>query len=247
MAGIKLSWAADPVLMMEAANLHPDDWQVKVLRSTSKKIMILCGRQMGKSTVTAVKALHRALCFEDSLILIASKIEDQAVELFDKIKKIYKALGSPIPGDSLKFSLCLDNGSRILALPGDPNNIVGYSAPALVILDEASRVREEMFPAVSPMLAVSNGTLMMLSTPFGRRGFFFREWESGIGYERIRAKASECPRISAKFLESERRSLGERQYLQNYENEFVASDDQVFSKESIDRAFESDMPAIHGF
>ena len=98
------------------------------------------------------------------------------------------------------------------------------------------------------MVAVSRGQLMMLSTPKGRRGIFFNEWwSSGSSWERIEARASECPRIDPEFLAGERRILGEKCYIQEYENHFVESEDQVFSTESIDAAFESDLPALPGW
>ena len=247
MGAIRHSRRADPVLFMQDCGFVPDPFQEKVLRSKSRRILLCCGRQMGKSTVVAVKALHQALCSENSLILIASRVEQQAEELFIKIKSVYDTIGRPVEARCLRFSLELSNGSRIMALPGDPNNIVGFSAPRLVILDEASRVHEGMLEAVSPMLAVSGGTLLMCSTPFGRRGFFFREWDSGLDYERIAAKASECPRITPEFLDHERHSLGEQLYLQNYEIEFLASDQQIFSLQSINNAFSTDVQILPGF
>ena len=54
------------------------------------------------------------------------------------------------------------------------------------------------------MLAVSGGSLMMLSTPYGKRGVFYEEWTGGHGWERYEVPASQCPRISEDFLEEER-------------------------------------------
>src|ERR1035437_4701637 len=64
-------------------------------------------------------------------------------------------------------------GSRICSLPGDPKTIRGFSAPALILEDEAAFVDDELFAAIKPMLAVSRGQLILMSTPFGRRGHFF--------------------------------------------------------------------------
>ncbi len=41
-------------------------------------------------------------------------------------------------------------------------------------IDEAARVSDELYRAVRPMLATSGGRIVLLSTPFGKRGFFFR-------------------------------------------------------------------------
>jgi hypothetical protein len=61
------------------------------------------------------------------------------------------------------------------ALPGTEKTIRGFSGAALLIVDEAARVDDALYYAVKPMLAVSGGSLLMLSTPYGRRGEFLRD------------------------------------------------------------------------
>jgi hypothetical protein len=108
----------------------------------------------------------------------------------------------------------------------------------LALIDEAARVDDSIFPAISPMLAVSRGRLLLLSTPFGRRGSFYGFWISGDPrWERIRARASECPRIASRYLAEQRAILGPRAYAQEYESEFVEFGDQVFSSDSIKDIF----------
>jgi hypothetical protein len=85
-----------------------------------------------------------------------------------------------------------------------------------LVIDEASRVSDGLYYAVRPMLAVSRGRLVALSTPFGRRGWFFEEWESGARWERHKITAEECPRITSEFLKEEEASLGPRWYKQEY-------------------------------
>ena len=86
------------------------------------------------------------------------------------------------------------------------------------------------------MLAVSGGSLMMLSTPFGRRGVFFEEWQGGKGWERYEVPANQCPRISEEFLEEERASLPPFIFRQEYECSFEETEDQVFTTDMIDLA-----------
>lgn len=64
------------------------------------------------------------------------------------------------------------------------------------------------------MLAVSGGSLAMLSTPFGKSGVFFEEWTNGQGWERYEVTADEVPRISKAFLEKERMTLPARVFRQ---------------------------------
>ena len=140
----------------------------------------------------------------------------------------------------------LANGSRIEALPGTEKTIRGFSGVDLLLVDEASRVADELYYAVRPMLAVSGGRLMMLTTPYGRRGVFFEEWTSGEGWKRYEVPASQCPRIPASFLEEERRALPRRDYRQEYECSFEETDDQVFAHADVQAAISEEVTPLFG-
>jgi hypothetical protein len=161
----------------------------------------------------------------------------QSQELFAKIASFYRDLGRPVaPQGERKLSLELENGSRIITLPGSEKTIRGFSGAALLLVDEASRVDDALYFAIRPMLAVSGGTLMMLSTPYGKRGVFYEEWTGGRGWERYEVPASQCPRISEEFLEKELAALPSWVYRQEYECSFEETEDQVFTSDMIDRA-----------
>jgi hypothetical protein len=187
--------------------------------------------------MSAVIALHRALYRPGSLVLCLAPALRQSQELFSKIAGFYRDLGRPVaPQGERKLSLDLENGSRILTLPGSEKTIRGFSGAALLLVDEASRVDDALYYAIRPMLAVSGGSLMMLSTPYGKRGVFFEEWTKGEGWERYEVPASDCPRIPAAFLEEERATLPSWVYRQEYECSFEETEDQVFTLDVIERA-----------
>jgi hypothetical protein len=73
-------------------------------------------------------------------------------------------------------SLLFPNGSRIVGLPGTEATVRGFSAVSLLLIDEASRVPDEIYKALRPTLAVGNGDLWLMSTPHGQRGFFYETW-----------------------------------------------------------------------
>src|SRR5919112_6655021 len=216
-----LKLALDRVGFAKRLDLDPDPWQEDLLRSTSERVLLNCSRQSGKSTCAAIIALHRALYHPSSLILCLAPALRQSQELFGKVLGFYRDLGRPVLAQAeRKLSLELENESRIVTLPGTEKTIRGFSGAALLIVDEASRVADELYFAVRPMLAVSGGSLMMLSTPYGKRGVFFEEWSQGEGWERYEVPARECPRISEAFLEEERSSLPPFIYRQEYECSF---------------------------
>jgi hypothetical protein len=242
-----LRLALDRSAFARALGLEPDPWQERLLRSGSDRVLLNCCRQSGKSTMTGLIALHRALYHPGSLILCLAPALRQSQELFGKVLSFYRDLGRPVlPQAERKLSLELENDSRIVTLPGSEKTIRGFSGAALLILDEAARVADELYFAVRPMLAVSGGALIMLSTPYGKRGVFYEEWTGGHGWERYEVPASQCPRISGEFLEQERASLPPFIFRQEYECSFEETEDQVFTTDLIDRAVTDEVKPLFG-
>ena len=213
-----LALALDPALLMARAGHVPDAWQAGVLRSTAPRVLLNCCRQSGKSTTTASLALHTAVYDPGSLTLLLSPGERQSKELLRKVLDVYRTLDRPVPAEAEnKLELELENGSRIVALPGNEGTIRGYSGVRLLVVGEASRVPDALYAAVRPMLAVSGGRLVALSTPFGKRGWWFESWEhGGASWARVKVKAEQCPRITPAFLKEERDTMGDLFYRSEY-------------------------------
>jgi hypothetical protein len=238
---------SDACLMARRAGLAADDWQSDLLRSNARQVMLLCSRQSGKSTVSSILALHEAVYKPDSLILLLSPSLRQSQELFRKLKDAYNALESPfMPRTAQESALTLefDNGSRIVALPGKEATIRGFSGVSLLVIDEASRVPDELYQSVRPMLAVSGGRIVLLSTPFGKRGFFHSEWTDGIGWQRTKITADQCPRIKTEWLENERRTIPDFWYRQEFLCQFVETIDSVFNFDDIHSAISGELKPL---
>ena len=246
MLGRDLSRALDPVLFARDVGLEPDGWQGEVLAGGHRRMLLNCARQTGKSTTTAALAAWTALYQPPALVLIVSPAERQSGETFRKAMAFYRALGAGAPELELESVLRAQwrNGSRLIALPGSGDTIRSYSAVDLLILDEASRIPDTLLAAVRPMLAVSRGRLVALSTPAGRRGFFFEAWEHGQDWHKVKFTAENCPRITAEFLEHERREIGELLYRQEYLCEFVDDGESVFMSKIIEAALSDDVAPL---
>jgi hypothetical protein len=243
-----LRHALDPVAFaVERLGFSPDPWQARMLRSGRKRQLLNCTRQGGKSTTTAIKALHTAEYLPGALVLLVSKAQRQSSELFAKVATFRDRLGAEAADleEDNKLSMTLPNKSRVVSLPGSPDTIRGFSAPALVVVDEAAVVDDTVFPALLPMLATSGGRLVLMSTPSGRRGYFFEAWENGgDDWERISIKAEECPRIPREFLAEQRRLLGDYFYRQEYGCEFLETQDQLFRLDDIRRAVTAEVKPL---
>jgi hypothetical protein len=233
----------DPLFFAERCGLTPDPWQADVLTSTKQQLLLNCSRQAGKSTTSSLLALHTALYGPPAPVLLVSPSLRQSQELFRKVKDACRALDVE-PAEESALRMEFANGSRIISLPGNEATIRGFSGVGLLIVDEASRVPDELYYAVRPMLAVSGGRIALLSTPFGRRGFFFKEWTEGEDWHRVSIKAEDVPRIPKDWLEEERRSIGPWWFAQEYGCEFKDTVDQVFRSEDIDAAVSDDIEPL---
>lgn len=223
-------------------DFEADALQAQILSSDSRRGILNCSRQWGKSTVTAAKAMWQAVNREGSLTVVVSPSGRQSGEFVRKAAEFMARLGMRPRGDGHNaMSLALKNGSRIVGLPGNETTVRGFSAVSLLLIDEASRVSDALYHALRPMLAVSDGALWLMSTPRGKRGFFYEEWANGgPEWERVQATARECPRIRPAVLDREEATLGARMFRQEYLCSFEDEVSGVFSEDSIRGAFTDD-------
>jgi Terminase large subunit, T4likevirus-type, N-terminal len=233
----------------ERLGFEPDALQAEVLASTANRGILNCSRQWGKSTVAAARAVHRAFTRPGVLVVVASPSERQSGEFLRKVEVMAARLGIPARGDGHNtLSLAMPNGSRIVGLPGSEGTVRGFSAVSLLLIDEAARVPDPLYKALRPMLAVGRGDLWMMSTPYGKQGFFYETWEhGGSKWKRVRATGPDCARIPAEFLEEERGVLGPLYFRQEFLCEFLDNGGAVFDRELVEGALDDSITPVEGF
>jgi hypothetical protein len=219
----------------------PDSWQQDALRSPSKRQLYLASRQSGKSSVAAIKALHTAMYTDGALVLLVSPSLPQSQEIFRKCLTAYRDLGKP-KGVARESALRLEmeNGSRIISLPGSEKTNVGYSAD-LVIIDEAARTPAELVESMLPVVAVTGGSVIALTTPKGARGWFYSLWTNPDVedvWERYQVTADSCPRITDDIIREARFTRGERHVQQEYYCSFIADEEAFFDPADLERSLQ---------
>lgn len=242
-------WAT-PVELAVQLGVALDPWQQRVLLSDARRIIVLGPRQIGKSTVSGVLGLDVALRQDNALILLIAPTQDQSKELARTIRTMAAMAGTDTeehaeqlaPTQLSASRIAFPNGSRIIALPGaNEASVRGYARPDVIVVDEASRLREETYVAIRPMLATHpTGRLLLLSTPWIKAGTFYRTWiGTGGGWERIRVYTRDCPRLTAEYLANERAELPAWVYAREYEGEFADDDATLFPAELIAAAMDA--------
>jgi hypothetical protein len=226
---MKRAAKSDPVAFAKLTHLDPDPWQADVLRSKSRRMLLNCCRQSGKSTTLSTLALHTAIYQPKSLTLVICPALRQSSELVRKVMErvSWLTLKPKLEGES-KLTIELSNGSRIVSLPATEATVRTFTAD-LIIEDEAGDVPDELYQAILPMLVVRQGRLILSGTPKGRRGHFFEAWERRAStWQRFEIPATQCPRITPGELAAQREDLRDR-FPQEYECQFInASSGMVY-------------------
>ncbi len=225
-------WAFNPASMFSVAVGHdPDPWQADFLNARYSRAIINASRRSGKTATTACKALHHAMFAPRSApatVLIFAPAGRQSDELLHELHVMYERLGRPVGRSTDRISeLDFANGSRIIPLPENPDTVRIYT-PTLVLVDEASRVPENLFRAIAPFRALAKCLLILLSTPNGKQGFFYREWFGQGEWERVKVTADQCPRIDPRIIEEDRLSFGDEYVRQEYFGSFETMSGLVY-------------------
>jgi hypothetical protein len=233
----------------EVLNFHPDPVQTQVLDSTSSRLLLCCTRQWGKSTTTAARAVHQAYFYPDSLILIAAPAGRQSGELFLRCATFLSRLGIPRRGDTVNdISFVLPNGSRIVSLPNSEEKIRGFAAPALLLVDEASRVPDDLYQGtLLPMLVTyPDAPLWLISTPNGRQGFFYNEWANpNSRFQRFTVTAYDCPRIARAALDEQAASMPRHVFETEFLCVFHSPQGTLLTDEEVAQAIDPDATPLN--
>lgn len=228
----------DASQVMRRAGLPPDRWQTRLLRRKPHRALVTTSRQAGKSSVAGAAALARAQTKEQAEIVVVSPTQRQSALLVQKVRRYCHALGLDLKRNNT-LSLQLENESTIYALPGSPDSVRGYS-PDLLIVDEAAYTTESLYTACLPMLAVTNGDLIAISTPNGQQGWFWAEWagQGADGWMRIEVPYTEISRITPEFITSQRASMSRERFATEYECAFNSSTFGLFNASDLAAALQ---------
>lgn len=236
--------APDALTLMRQAGMQPDPWQVDALQSTSRYLLLLAARQVGKSTVTAALAVRTALHQPGSLTLITAPSERQSKELLRKVVHFYRQLGRPVPADvEGKTELELMNGSRVIALPANESTTRGLSDVQLLIVDEAAYLPENIYLGMLPAVAAT-GRRVVLSTAWAKGSWLYRAWTEGEAWERIKVTVHDSPRYTPERIADAKRDNPAHWWKTQYLCEWIDDVAGVFGYDLIQRGIRDDIEPL---
>ena len=235
-----------PLALAAELGIALDPWQRDAL-ATDRDALLLVTRQGGKGLVASLLALAALVGDAGSTTVIVSRSDRQSKRLLRRTKRYYRSLAGVPPAvvDS-QYVLELRTGSELLALPGSEETIRGIEAVDLLIVDEAALVPDDLFAAVYPMLATTARRCVAMTTPRGKRGWFWREWsEGGEAWHRARVTAEQVPhRIKPEWLARTRARLGDWMFRQEFLVEFLDDEAQLYATDLVMGALSADVAPL---
>ena len=215
----------DPVeAFRRTQGVEPKPWQHSYLWQT-KNALVLKGRQIGASTCGGVLGIRRCKAVSNSLVAVVSPSQKQSTEVKNRAKIGLEAIGEELDLENAT-TLGLRNGSRFMSLPGTAKSVRGWTAD-LLIIDEAAFLDPDTFLAARATVA-TGGRIIIQSTPAGPFGPFYEMYEDAVDWHdegatapdvrwvRYHVSSEEAGTISPEFLASERDTMTEEEYAQEY-------------------------------
>ena len=219
-------------------------------------VLLNCTRGGGKTEVSSAATYVEAVTI-GGFAMVLSRSDRQAMRVIQRALLYSKRLNLQPLVSANQHELTFANGGRILALPCSGDTIVGEHGITLLIMDEAAKIKDAFYALVSPMLAVSEAVTgikprtVLLSTPYGRSGFFWDEWnrtqKGESNFKPFRTTWKDCPRIKPEFIEDERRKHGDFWVQQEYETQFLAFENCFFNMEQHEQAVADDGREVKRF
>ena len=246
----------DPVSFAKSCGFIPDPYQVNALMAKERRSIFLWGRRCGKTATCAIKSLWTAMFRKDSSVIVISPTLNQSKEMLSEVRRWFKAYEQTHPkskyittkrvrSDEMEFAY----GGRILCRPATSASIKGYGAD-LLIVDEAARVPDTLLTQdITPFLATTGGSIILISTPFAVGSAFHRAYMMSMQDPPLwklygPVKSSDCSRVDKAFLEEERQWMPSDFFSQEYLAIWISSLSNVFDRAQVDASL---MPALGSF
>ena len=242
----------DPVLFStHALNMPPvSKTEEKMLRSKTKRLLLLAGRRWGKTTFFAIYTIwflmiefpkvQKKFPHANEIIMFGPSWEQCEIYM-DAVKDIYHSL-NPFIKSMLKvttnqiYELKI-NGIKIIALSATKNSraIRGHGRnTGLIIRDEDAFISDEVMKVIRPV-RLSNSAKELVGSTAAGRNHFYKDFHSDV-YESYKVTSYDNKFLNKEDLDEEKKLLTQPEFDQEYMAEFIDDRYSVFPQVLIDAA-----------
>ena len=226
-----------------------NEYQAKLLRDASKRIVVRWSRQSGKTTCIALRAIWFAIMHPKTLTLIVAPSLRQSMIMSDRIQDFLASLSKDQHMQMIeklqRATVRFKNGSRIVALPNSPQLLRGYTANQ-VLADEANFFKDDdlvFYNVLYPMLSTTDGALIVSSTPWNRDSVFYRMCQSS-DFSRHIVTCEDVARsglVKQSFIDEMKSQLPFERFQREFMSEFVEDIDAWLTQSLIVSCIESNL------
>jgi len=209
----------------------------------NRKVIIMEGRQQGKTVTSAACILHYTLFQSNKTVAILANKSASAREVLYRYQIMYENLPLWMQQGVKtwnKGDVELENGSKIFTSATSISGIRGKSVNWLYI-DEAAivpnNVAEEFFTSTYPTIMAGETTKVLLtSTPLGYN-HFWKFWndaeEDRNGFTSLHIPYHRVPGRDEKWAEEQKKVLGELKFNQEVLCTFLGSSNTLINADTI--------------
>jgi hypothetical protein len=224
------------------------DFQKRLLDHFTKNrhVIVMSGRQSGKTTCSCIYLLWMALFNEHCPIAVLANKQKNAVEIIDDIKKAYEAVPAFMKQGVLQYNATMiefENGSKIFGAATSENALRGFSAKILFCDEFAfvpKNIADKFWKSNFPIIG-NSGKVILVSTPNGAAGLYYDIWQSAnkkdgnYPFAPFKVDWWEVPGRDDKFKQDMIASLGIVGWKQEYECSFEGSSKTLINGETLER------------
>ncbi len=197
----------------------------------NRNIIWMAARQSGKTTTVSAFLSWMLIFHAYRNILVVANKEDTAIEIVDKITKIFKGLPYFLKPGCINFGktgLSLENGSRILSSATTNTASIGFTIHC-ILLDEFAHIPDNIvnnfWRSVYPTLSSSQvSQCIITSTPNGTTNKFYEIWSKALekknSFVPIRTDYWEVPSHDDAWAAQMRADFGDEEFAQEFELQF---------------------------
>lgn len=224
------------------------DFQKRLLLhfTGNRHVVVMSGRQSGKTTCSCIYLLWMALFNEHCPIAVLANKQKNAIEIIDDIKKAYEGCPSFMKPGPIVYNATMiefENGSKIFGAATSENALRGFSAKILFCDEFAfvpKNIAEKFWKSNFPIIG-NSGKVILVSTPNGASGLYYDIWQSAnkkdgnYPFAPFKVDWWEVPGRDEKFKQDMIASLGMVGWKQEYECSFEGSSKTLINGESLER------------
>lgn len=185
--------------------------QEPILESDARFVVLMCGRRFGKSELSQIKLITKAIQGEQIAYITPT---------YKLAKQFYEKLSASLPYPSKDLKIYFPNGGMVEFFTGERlDNLRGRKFHG-VIVDEASFIsdlEDGWLNSIRPTLTDYKGWALFLSTPRGKNFFYSLFMKGGEpNWQSFKFTTFDNPYIDKDEIEEARRQLPAPVFEQEY-------------------------------